>query len=101
MRGSRKFSQGGGGGPNSQKGSDINFNMAKTYNLAIPGVCVGGGTPCPLPPPSGSAHVWTVFQYYRNNLCKQVELMSELNCTEIVRFLAFIRKIEIEIIAAL
>ena len=34
-------SNGGGGGPNSQKGSVTeNFNMAKINNLAIPG---GGG----------------------------------------------------------
>ena len=49
-----------------------NFNMAKTYNLAIPG---GGRTPCPplwIRPCLDS-------KYYRNNLCKQVELMSELN----------------------
>ena len=56
--------------------------MAKTYNLAIPGGGGGGGggdrTPCPplwIRPCLDS-------KYYRNNLCKQVELMSELNCTK-------------------
>ena len=54
-RGSRKFSQGGGGVQIPKRGLTENFKMAKTNNLAIP----GGGvrTPCPPPPPpSGSAH---------------------------------------------
>ena len=51
------FPGGGGGGVQiPRRGLMENFNMAKTYNLAIPGG--GGRTPCPTP--SGSAHVWTV-----------------------------------------
>ena len=44
----QKIFSGGGGGavPNSQKGSDGKFNMAKTDNLAIQ-----GGGPDPLSPP--------------------------------------------------
>ena len=52
MRGSRKFSQGGGGVQIPRRGLTENFNMAKINNLAIPGG-VGVRTPCP---PSGSAH---------------------------------------------
>ena len=50
MRGSRKFSRGGGGGGVQipRRGLTENFNMAKINNLAIPG---GGGG-------SGSAHGW-------------------------------------------
>ena len=45
--------RGGGGGPNSQKGSDGNFNMVKINNLAIPG---RSGPPVPPldPPMDGS-----------------------------------------------
>ena len=53
--------------------------MAKTNNLAIPGGG-GGGRGTPGPP------LWIRpcfdSKYYRNNLCNQVELMSELNCTK-------------------
>ena len=45
MRGSRKFSQGGGGGQNSQKGSDGKFQHGKQFQW-------GPAPPCP---PSGSA----------------------------------------------
>ena len=49
MRGSRKFSQGGGGGGVQipRRGLMEIFNMAKINNLAIP----GGGGPDPLSPP--------------------------------------------------
>ena len=42
-------------GPNSQKGPDGKFNMAKINNLAIPGGG-GGGVRTPCLPISGSAH---------------------------------------------
>ena len=51
MRGSRKFSRGGGRGGGVQsprRGLTENFNMVKINDLAIPG---GGGGPDPLPPP--------------------------------------------------
>ena len=73
---------GGGGGGGSKFPEGENFNMAKTNNLAIP---VGGGRGGegggpPVPP------LWIRpcldSKYYRNNLCKQVELMSEFNCTK-------------------
>ena len=49
MRGSRKFSRGGGGGGVEipRRGLTENFNMAKINNLAIPG---GGGSGPPVPP---------------------------------------------------
>ena len=47
MRGSRKFSQGGGGVQIPRRGLTENFNMAKINNLAIPG---GGGSGRPVPP---------------------------------------------------
>ena len=50
MRGSRKFSQGGGGGVQiPRRGLTENFNMAKINNLAIPGGGGGGSGP-PVPP---------------------------------------------------
>ena len=50
MRGSRKFSPGGGGGGVQipRRGLTENFNMAKINNLAISG---GGGGRTPCPPP--------------------------------------------------
>ena len=50
MRGSRKFSQGGGGVQIPRRGLMENFNMAKNNYLVIP----GGSRP--RVPPSGSAH---------------------------------------------
>ena len=80
MRGSRKFSRGGGrggGGGGVQIPRRGLTEKAKTNNLAIPGGGGGGGAD-PLSP------LWIRpclnSKYYRNNLCKQVELMSELNC---------------------
>ena len=53
---------GGGGGPNSQKGSDRKFQHGKKL---IIWQFQGGGGPDPLSPPSGSAHafhsIWTLF----------------------------------------
>ena len=46
----QKTFAGGGGVQIPRRGLTENFNMAKTYNLAIPGVCVWGGGP-PVPPP--------------------------------------------------
>ena len=71
------FPGGGGGVQIPRRGLTEYFNMAKTNNLAIPG---GGGGADPLSPLW--IHPCLDSKYYRNNLCKQVELMSELNCTK-------------------
>ena len=69
----QKIFPGGGGGPNSHKGADGKFQHGKNKFH-------GGGGADPLSP------LWIRprldSKYYRNNLCKQVELMYELNCTK-------------------
>ena len=68
MRGSRKFS-GGGGVQVPRRGLTENFNMAKINNLAIP----GGGSGPPVPP-SGSAH-GSPFE----NICTIVIILLKIN----------------------
>ena len=64
MRGSRKFSQ-GGGVQSPRRGLTENFNMAKINNLAIPG---GGGSGPPVPP-SGSAYALIGFAVTAKLIC--------------------------------
>ena len=62
MRGSRKFSRGGGGRGFQipRRGLMENFNMAKINNLAIPGGGGGSGPPVPPPldPPMSPMSLW-------------------------------------------
>ena len=86
MRGSRKFSRGGGGGGYQipRRGLTENFNMAKINDLAIQG---GGGvrTPCP-PPTSGSAHVQCQMQILlpaKENAIYNIQLAVKIQILQI------------------